>query len=294
MDWKRLPSLSALRAFEAAARTGSLSAAGAELNVTHAAISQHVRAIEREVGATLLDRGPRGVRANEAGRALADALADGFGRIAGGVEAARRARGDGPLRVAVTPTFAENWLMPRMGRFWAAHPGVDVALMPSTARADLAAGEADLAIRYGAGAWEGMRARRLLPARFVVVACPALAATGPDLKRACWYLEAHSDEIVRWAEGHGLIDARTCVHLLPTNALTLSAVRAGHGLSAQTLPNVQREIDAGSLVVLHRFEDAAAGYHLVTPPGPAHPGLAPFAHWLRAEAKGLEEAAEGA
>ncbi|PRY92923.1 LysR family transcriptional regulator [Hasllibacter halocynthiae] len=291
MDWKRVPSLAALRAFEAAARTGSLSAAAGALNVTHAAISQHVRALEREVGAELLHRGPRGVEATETGATLAAALSDGFGRIAAGVEAARRARGVGPLRVAVTPTFAENWLMPRIGRFWAAHPEVEVALLPSTALADLAAGKADVAIRSGRG-WPGSEC--LLSARYAVVAAPALAAADPDPARTCWYIEPYSDEIRRFAEAAGLIDGDSCVHEQPSNALTLAAVRAGHGLSAQTLPNVEAELAAGTLVAIRILEETGAGYHLVPAPAPPHPGLKPFAAWLRREAKGVESAGAGA
>ena len=298
MDWKRLPSLAALRAFEAAARTGSLSRAGAELNVTHAAISQHVRAIEREVGAPLLDRGPRGVSPTPAGAALAEGLGEGFGRLLTAVEAARRSTGERPLRIATTPTLAETWLMPRLGGFWAAHPGVQTALLPGSKVADLAAGEADLAIRHGRGDWPGLEAERLLPGDMLVVASPALACEDPDPMRCCWYLEAYHSEQRAWAEAHGLIDAGTCLHLEATNALTLAAVRAGHGLSAQTLPNVAEEVAAGRLVALRRLERPGWGYFLVRAPGPAHPAADAFARWLRAEAaataRGLEAAAQGA
>ena len=298
MDWRRLPSLSALRAFEAAARTGSLSRAGAELNVTHAAISQHVRTVEREVGASLLDRGPRGVVPTPAGAALAEGLGEGFGRLLSAVEATRRESGDRPLRIATTPTLAENWLMPRLGGFWAAHPGVATALLPGSRIADLSRGEADLAIRYGGGDWPGLEAERLLPADFVVVASPALACEDPDPARCCWYLEDYRTEQRAWAEARGLIDAGTCLHLEATNALTLAAVRAGHGLSAQTLPNVASEIAEGRLVALRRLEEPGLGYFLVRAPGPAHPHAEAFAGWLRAEAaataEGLENASPGA
>ncbi len=284
MDWKAVPSLAALRAFEAAARSGSLAGAGAELNVTHAAISQHVRALEREFGAALLVRGPRGVAPTPEGEALARALAEGFGRIADGAAALRARVAGRPLTIAVTPTFAENWLMPRLGRFWAAHPGVEIALRASGALADIAHGEADIAIRYGMGDWPDLDVELLMPADFVVVAAPALARTDPDLHAATWFFQPYSDELRAWAAGHRLVGPDTRMVMQDTNALTLAAVRAGHGLSAQTRANVDSHLASGALVELRAFTEPGRGYFLVTAPGPGAPGRDPFADWVRAEA----------
>ena len=286
MDWRGIPSLAALRAFEAAARTGSIAEAATALNVTHAAISQHVRALEREFGAALLIRGPRGVAPTAAGQVLARALAEGFGRIAKGTAELRGLLAGRPLTVAVTPTFAENWLMPRLGRFWAAHPEVEIALRPSGVLADLARGEADIAIRYGDGDWPGLEVEPLMPADFVVVAAPALAATRPDLRTAPWYFEPYSEELRRWAIGHGLMDEATRIHLNPSNSLTLAAVRAGLGLSAQTRVNVDADLRAGRMAELGAFAEEGRGYFLVMPPGPGPAGRAAFVDWIRAEARG--------
>ncbi len=284
MDWKSVPSLAALRAFEAAARTGSIAEAAASLNVTHAAISQHVRALERGFGAALLVRGPRGVAPTPEGDALARALADGFGRIAEGTAALRARIAGRPLTVAVTPTLAENWLMPRLGRFWAAHPGIEIALRPSGVLADIARGEADIAIRYGMGDWPGLDVTPLMPADFVVVAAPAFAATKPAFHAATWFFQPYSDELRAWATGHGLVGPGTRMVLQDTNALTLAAIRAGHGLSAQTRANVDSHLATGALVELGAFAEPGRGYFLVTAPGPGSPGRDAFADWLRAEA----------
>ena len=174
--------------------------------------------------------------------------------------------------------------MPRLGRFWAAHPGVEVALRASGALADLARGEADLAVRYGMGDWPGLVVERLMPADFVVVAAPALAAEAPDLHAATWFFQPYSDELRAWATGHGLVAPTTRMVMLDTNSLTLAAVRAGHGLSAQTRANVDSDLAGGTLTALRAFAEPGRGYFLVTAPGPGAPGRGAFADWLRAEA----------
>ena len=142
----KLPSLSALRAFEAAARHQSLSAAARELNVTHAAIAQHVRQLEAELSEPLLYRAGRGVAPTEAGQQLARQLGEGFALIAEGVDTLRQQTAARPLAVSLTPSFAINWLMPRMGGFWQAHPDVMVSLTPNTALVDLRREGFDMAI----------------------------------------------------------------------------------------------------------------------------------------------------
>ncbi|MFQ6547157.1 LysR family transcriptional regulator [Aestuariibius sp. 2305UL40-4] len=280
-DWRQIPSLSALRAFETAIRTGSLKDAADALNVTHAAISQHVRALEADFGIPLVDRGPRGVTPTPEGRLLSDALTSAFTRIEIGVTRLREEVAGRPLTVACTPTFAENWLMPRLGAFWTLHPDIEITLKPSAALADVAGGEADLAIRYGQGNWPGLDSVQLTNADFVVVAAPSLAETNPDLCRTPWYFQDWDNELRGWAKTHGLTDDETRFHFTETNALTLAAIRAGLGLSAQTRVNVEGDLDRGTLIALMEIEEPEAGYHIVTKPGHDAPGLKPFVKWLR-------------
>ncbi|MCL4676548.1 MAG: LysR family transcriptional regulator, partial [Pararhodobacter sp.] len=161
MDWRDIPSLASLRAFDALARHGSLSAAARALNVTHAAVSQHLRALEAEFGEPLARRDGQGMQLTEAGDELAAALAEGFARIAGGVTQLRSRNAARPVVVALTPSFAEAWLMPRMGRFWAAHPDIEVRLVPGVALTDLRRDGVDVAIRFGKGAWPELEAEPL-------------------------------------------------------------------------------------------------------------------------------------
>ena len=146
-----LPSLAALRAFEAAARTGSLSAAGRELNVTHAAVGQQVRRLEAELGRRLLRREGRGVATTEDGARLAAGLAAGFGAIRRALAAFAAEDAARPLRLTTTPNFAANFLMPRMGAFRRAHPEVALRLDPTPALSEIGPEGAELAVRYGEG-----------------------------------------------------------------------------------------------------------------------------------------------
>ena len=289
MDWRSLPSLFALRAFEAAARTGGLSRAAAELNVTHAAIAQHVRTLEAEIGAKLLVRDGRGMAPTPEGAALAAALGSGFERIARGWEAARRTGEARPVLVAVTPSFAEFWLMPRLPRFWAAHPGVRVVIEPSEALVDMAVGEADIAIRAGTGGWD-VPSERLLPSPEIIVSAPGLMPDGPigdpaTFEGLRWLSDEATRESERWGRAVGLQIDPCCVEVLPTNALVLAAVRAGAGLSIQPEPVVAGDLASGALVAGYcEAGDPALGYHLLLAPGPVRASVRAFADWITAEA----------
>lgn len=290
MDWRNVPSLSALRAFEATARLSSFSAAARELNVTHAAIAQHVRALEAELGEALVFREGAGMALTAEGIALAAALGEGFGAIAAGVSQLRASKAEQPLKVSLTPSFAENWLMPRIGAFWAEHPEVKLALHPSMEVEDLRRGNFDLALRYGHGSWPGVEAEMLAHANFVIVGTPELAARLSDtsMEALCnlpWILEAGRDEQRLWAGQAGLDLSCTAFSELPANALVLSAVRAGSGLSIQSRAVVADDISTGRLLCLHAAEPSSLGYYLVRVSAARSARLDTFVRWLRTVAE---------
>jgi LysR family glycine cleavage system transcriptional activator len=136
MDWRRLPSLSALRAFEAQARLGGFTAAARELNITQAAVAQHVRRLEDFFSCALVQRQGRAMGLTDAGRRLTATLTDGFSTIEAGVADLMADTETRPLTVSTTPSFAENWLMPRLGAFWAGHPDIGIALRPEPGLVD--------------------------------------------------------------------------------------------------------------------------------------------------------------
>jgi len=270
MDWKRIPSLAALRAFEATARCGSYVAAARELNVTDAALRQHIRTLEAHFDTPLIARAGRGIALTEAGVELSAGLADGFARIQGTVDQVRNRRRTRPVRVALTPAFAENWLIPRLAPFWTEHPDIEIDLAPSIKPVDLGRGEHDLAIRYGTGDWPDCEAHMLAPADYTVVASPNLPGAAPvaslaALQDAVWLFEDGREEHRRWAQGHGLNYDAERNRFYPDNSLVLSAVRAGHGFSVQSQALVETDLKTGVLVAVFTERNARLGYYLLHP-----------------------------
>ncbi|PIL20135.1 hypothetical protein P775_10730 [Puniceibacterium antarcticum] len=289
MDWTSLPPLSALRAFSAYAQTGSVTKAGALLNVSHAAISQQMRSLETRLGIALLDRSARAMALTTEGQQLADALAEGFGRIAQVIDALTGADADRPLQVATTPSFAAHWLMPRLAGFRAAHPEIDIMINPSPKMTNPAPGGVDVALRFGLGHWPGLVAELLTRSPVVVVAAPSLIGDldpqGPeDLLNFPWLQELGTSESSLWLAGRAVSGLRTkgVIHV-PGN-LVLDGARSGQGVAISTRLSVEADLRAGRLRLL--FEEADEnGYHIVTAPGVMRPPLRDFVIWLRREVR---------
>src|SRR3954462_3110702 len=168
---RRLPPLSALRPFEAAARLESFSRAAAELHLTHGAVSHQVRALEEHLGTPLFARHGKRVALTAAGRSFAERVRFALGEIAQAADSLRSRRDD-RLSVSVLPSFASRWLMPRLIRFMDANPGLEVNVTASTALADFAADEIDIAIRFGVGPWPPLACERFLDDEYFPVASP--------------------------------------------------------------------------------------------------------------------------
>ncbi|AHM03774.1 AHCY transcriptional activator hvrB [Roseibacterium elongatum DSM 19469] len=294
MDWRDIPSLSALRAFEAAARLGSYSEAARALNVTHAAIAQHVRTLEAHFGQALMARAGRGVAPTEAGARLARDLSAGFGEIAGGVRALMQGRADRPVTVTTTPSFAEAWLMPRLAQFWSAHPEVPLSVSAEARVSDLRRDGYDLAIRYGRGDWPGLESLRLTDPGIVAVAAPQvaqrLAGAWPDpeaegalkrLDRLRWLVDPQDAEFYAWLRAGGIDPDALQATRLETNPMVLAACRSGAGVSVQPRAVVEGDLAEGRLVVLAEQSDSPLAYHLVHLPGPMPPRVKTFVTWLR-------------
>lgn len=290
MDWRSIPSLAALRAFDALARHGSLSAAARELNVTHAAVSQHLRALEADFGEVLARRDGQGMQLTEAGHELAIALGEGFARIADGVSALRDRNAVRPVVVALTPSFAEAWLMPRMGGFWAAHPEIEVRLVPGVTLTDFRRDGIDVAIRFGGGDWPGLQAEPLALSAFVVVAAPhftkardlkgLMKLTGQD-----WFFSGASSEQQIWGKAIGIDFKAIGAREMANNGLVASAVRAGLGVSLQAKTLVAPDLASGQLISLHEGDPEGLGYYLVTRPDGLSHSARLFVRWLRRLAK---------
>lgn len=279
------PPFSALRAFEAAARLRSFSAAGRELNVTHAAIAQQVKRLEQWFETPLMRREGRGVSPTEDGALLAHGLRDGFDAIMEAVARLTDRTSSRPLRITATPSFAANWLIPRLGDFRAAHPGVDLVIDPSSHLVDLSTGAHDVAIRYGRGAWCGLESRPLMSAQMVIAASRELigdreVADPEDLLDYPWLREAGSDEWRFWLALYGVAEARgTHVTELPGHLL-IDGLRRGLGVGLTVRAWIEPDISAGRIVTLLDGKmDDGVGYHLVTRFGPQRPPVKSFIRW---------------
>lgn len=286
MDWLRMPPLAALRAFSAFAEAGNVVAAGQALNVSHAAISQQLRTLERHLDAVLLDRSGRALVLTPQGQQLARALALGFGAIGAAVEALSRDSAARPLQVTLTPTFAVHWLMPRLASFREAHPEIDLVLDPRSDLADPAPGGMDVAIRFGLGAWPGLEAEPLMSAPLSVVAAPGLLdgreVTCPeDLLDLPWLQDLGTTEAAKWFREQGVEGAVRTRITLPGDLL-LDAVRAGQGVAVTVRPFTAADLKSGRMVELFT-SDGGHGYHIVTHPGVQRPAAKAFVAWLRRE-----------
>ena len=295
MSATRLPSLNALRAFEAAARHGSLTRAAAELHVTHAAISHQVRALEAELGAPLLRRVGRTVAATAAGRELEAVLGEAFARIARAVERARRDDRAGILTLSVEPAFAARWLVLRLGRFSGLHPEIDLRLAPSATLVDFARDEVDLAIRHGRGPWPGLTATRLMAAPAFPVGSPALLAAGAprtpaDLARFTLIHEDDERDWRAWGTAAGVPELEVGRGPRCDDAsLALAAAVAGQGVALTDAALAAAELADGRLVRLFELEIAREqAYWLVHPPEATERAkVRAFRDWLLAEATGM-------
>ena len=285
MDWRSLPSLSALRAFAALAEAGSFTKAGEALNVSHAAVSQQVRGLEDRLGVALILRDRRGAMTPE-GERLAAALQAAFlaiERVVNEVAGRNVAR---PLQVTTTSAFAISWLMPRLSEFRLQHPEVELMINPTAEVVELAPGGIDVGIRFGRGDWRGLDSVLLVPTTMVVVAAPALIgarriAEPRDLLGLPWLQELGTSEMSTWMHDHGFGAHRpeSLAHL--PGHLLLEALRNGDGVSVTTRVSVERDLEAGRLTVLFEEDHRGLGYHVVTRPGVMRPPLRAFVAWLR-------------
>lgn len=259
---RALPSLSALRAFEAAARHGSFKAAAAELLVTPAAISHQVRQLEAELGTPLFQRRTRQVVATPAGAALAERLGKALDAMAEAVAQARpRPTPTGGRRLATlsaTLAFSARLLVPRAAGFRARHPGWDLRLHASDESVDLAACEADAAIRYGRGNYPGLTVVPLVTERFGPVCSPRIAPARPEelaqmtLIHFDWLHATAQSTMPGWADWArlaGLSDLETDGGLTFTDENSaIEAAIAGHGIALLSLPILAPELRSGVLV----------------------------------------------
>ena len=300
MSDRRLPPLNALRAFEAAARLESFSRAADELAVTPGAVSQQIRQLEDQVGVQLFVREGRAMRLTEAGKAAAGVTTEAFSGLAHAVELMRRPAQRRRLTVSVAPSFAGKWLAPRLAFFQEAHPGIEVWISADRERADLAAGAADLAIRYGPGGDRTLNEDLLLSEDVLPVCAPALLEHHLPLRRPADLVhhtllhdsspetEVDGADWASWFKSHGVASVPLDSGVrFNQSALVIDAAVAGRGIALAKRALAQNDLAAGRLVSL--FADGAvavrSAYHIVTARNrPVDADTQVFIAWLKSEA----------
>jgi LysR family transcriptional regulator, glycine cleavage system transcriptional activator len=314
---ERLPPLNALKAFEAAARAASVTRAARELNVSPAAVSHQIRNLEAYLGVQLFERLNRAVRLTPAGEAALPLLRDGFGRLAEAVQQLRAHDGRRTLRISAPPSFAAKWLAPRLSRYAAVDPEVDIrlaaddALFASAEEAAAASGQGgdvDLAIRFGppeaiGHASSDGRSDKLLDVSALPLCSPDLLETRPlrrpeDLRH---HTLLHDDTDYpehpswrAWLEAAG-VDASPRRGIDPARgprfnqaAQALEAAIAGQGVVLTLLPLARADLAAGRLMAPFALAlPLRSAYWLI---GDAGPETADgFRRWLLAEAQAESE-----
>jgi LysR family glycine cleavage system transcriptional activator len=290
---RRLPSLNALRAFEAAARHLSFTRSARELGVTQAAVSHQIKALESELGQTLFVRRTRALALTDVGRAFQPALSRALDAIE---EATATARG-GPLRrrlsVSVVPSFAARWLLPRLQRFRTAHPGIDLHVSLSTELVPLARSGFDLGVRWGYGRYPGLAVWHIMDDEMFPVVSPKLRRSrrklDPAHDLARWGL-LHDDRHEHWVEWL----ERANVHGVPVTdglvfndaSLMLQAAVEGLGIALGRRSLVAEDLRARRLVRVSSIAlKTPESYWLAAPRARADdPSVRAFRTWLLAEA----------
>ena len=286
-----LPSLSALAAFEAAARHLSLTKAAEELNVTTGAVSRSVRLLEDEVGSPLFERRHRAVELTREGETLAAALRESFGRMATAFRQVKSSGRQANVTVGTTMAMAHLWLMPRMGAFWNSNPDIVVDHVISDHPHGLDRPDVDLRIRYGDGDWADEEAAKLYDDRIFPVASPAFARAYPMQSAAdLTQLQLLSVEGIDWTwttwseflGGMGEPGRRVNVRRFNSYVIALQAARSGQGVALGWESLVAPLIEAGSLVRVTEAEMPAPQSYFVTWSArrPLSPHAAQVKDWL--------------
>ncbi len=288
-----MPNLNGLRAFEAAARLLSIKDAAAELHVSPSAVSQLIRGLELELGTTLFHRGHRQLGLTAAGQLLLPALRTGFRLMREAAERVRREPEQGLLTVSTTAFFAETWLAPRLAAFTDSHPDLDVHVTADLALANLAAGDADVAIRHGLGGYPGMQSDLLVAPAIIPVAAPSLVArqgrpaTSADLVH---WPKVHDGDRGAWAlwfvrQG---IELSTPVRgpSFDDAGLLKAAALAGHGAALLPASLVAPLIAAGDLIAVGPAAslDQLAYYLVVPKVALDRPKVTAFRTWILEQA----------
>lgn len=268
---RKLPPLTALPAFDAAARHLSFTKAAEELNLTHGAISRAIRNIEDRLGVQLFERGTRSVSLTPAGASYASEVGAALDQISAATIVATAPHSAGVLNVSTSDGFAGRWLVPRLYRFHRAHRDIDVRISTSGVLADFVRDGIDIAIRYGGGEYEGAVSELLAEVDVFPVCSPELLQgehplrEPKDLRYHTLIHDGFPIDWATWLERAGVTDINPDSGVLFDSATyaTEAAVH-GEGVLLGRSPLVSADLRAGRLVRPFGLElKASSKYYVV-------------------------------
>ncbi len=301
----RLPPLNALRAFEAAQRHMSFQKAAAELFVTPAALSYQIRQLEEHLNTKLFNRLNRAVELTTEGRMIASGIEESFGLLKRTLTGLRRRQDNNILVISAGPAFTSKWLTPRLYRFLARWPDIDVRISATLKNADLTAGDVDIGLRFGNGNYEGCTSVKLLEECLMPMCSPRLltghgAISDPaDLARhTLIHDDTHTNMGMfslpswkQWVQKAGVADVVNVERGSHFNVadLALDAAAAGVGVVLGRKVLADDDIKAGRLAIPFELKLKAdyAFFVVVAEPRVNETNIKRFTDWVCEEAQGI-------
>jgi putative choline sulfate-utilization transcription factor len=294
----RMPPLSLLQTFEVVARRSSFTLAADELCLTQSAVSRQIKALEHQLGRPLFRRLHRAIDLTTEGRRLFESVTRGLAEIEGCVTELRAAAEPPQITVAASVAFSYFWLMPRLERFSARHPDIDLRVLATDQKLDLRQEEVDVAILYGSGQWEGARAHLLFGERVYPVCSPDYLRHHPELRTPADMLDQTLLHLDGGGNIWGGVDWRVW---LASQGVTGQPVRRGVRLNSY--PMILQAAEAGRGVALgwsyitdamradgrlicpiDKSLETPEGYYVSTLEKVAHvPANIDFLRWIRGE-----------
>jgi LysR family transcriptional regulator of beta-lactamase len=276
--------LTALRAFEAAARHLSFTRAGLELHVSQAAVSHQVKNLEAHLRVRLFRRLPRGIALTDEGRALLSPLEDALQRIRRLLDRFENGRLREVVTIGSVGTFATGWLLPRLDAFRARHPHIELRLLTNNNRVDLAGEGLDYAIRFGDGSWHATDSVLLFPAPMSAFCSPAVARRlkrPADLRGETLLRSYRSDEWQRWFEAAGVEHPVIRGPIFDSSVTMADAAERSVGVALLPVAMFQHECRSRRLAQPFSTEITVGSYWLTRLNSKSEtPGMQSFKAWM--------------
>jgi len=291
---RRLPPLNALRSFEAAARYESFTRAAEELHVTQSAVSQQVKALEAHLGVKLFNRERQRLKITPAGRDYLVEIREALDHVGAATERLIQRQSAGVLTVSTSQDFAAKWLVHRLARFAAAHPGIDLRVSATMHNVDFAREDVDVAVRHGDGNWPGLDATRLCAEQIFAVCSPKLLAGRDRLRRPAdvlkWPLLRLEDQSKAWERWFALAGVAAPERLpgpvLNRASMLIDAAIDGQGVALARTTLAAWDLISGRIVRPFDLSWRPAGtYWIMSPTATAKvEKVSRFRDWLLGEA----------